>query len=59
MSEENIITKVVIAIMLKNIAAFICWTALAIYFKKWWIALFSLLFYSWVSKLKKDDTSVE
>lgn len=31
---------------IKNIVAIIAWTALAILFDKWWIALFSLLFIS-------------
>ena len=30
----------------KNIVAIIAWTALAILFNKWWIALFALLFVS-------------
>ena len=30
----------------KNIVAIIAWTALAILFDKWWIAIFALLFVS-------------
>ena len=30
--------------MMANAVSLICWTALAIYFNKWWIALFSVLF---------------
>ena len=30
----------------------ICWTALAIYFDKWWIALFAVLF---ISSLKTNN----
>ena len=32
--------------VIKNSVAIICWTALAIFFGKWWIALFSGLFLS-------------
>lgn len=31
---------------LKNIIAILAWTALAILFNKWWIALFAILFVS-------------
>ena len=31
---------------IKNSICVICWTALAIVFHKWWIALFSALFFS-------------
>ena len=34
------------AVAFKNIVAIIAWTALAILFDKWWIALFALLFVS-------------
>ena len=30
--------------MMANAVSLICWTALAIYFNKWWIALFPVLF---------------
>lgn len=30
--------------VVSNIICVICWTALAIFFNKWWIALFALLF---------------
>lgn len=29
-----------------NSVNIVCWTALAIYFNKWWIALFAILFTS-------------
>ena len=35
-------------LMLKNISVILIWVALAIYFDKWWIALFALLFMSYV-----------
>lgn len=31
---------------IKNSICVICWTALAIIFHKWWIALFAALFYN-------------
>ena len=41
---------------LKNSVAIACWTILAIYFNKWWIALFAVLFLSSIStKNGKDD----
>ena len=36
--------SMVIAILIKNSVSLICWVALAIYFDKWWIALFSVFF---------------
>ena len=41
---------------LKNSIAIVCWTILAIYFNKWWIALFAALFLSSLStENRKDD----
>ena len=37
---------------IKNSIAIICWTALAIVFDKWWIALFGILF---LSDIKTKD----
>ena len=34
------------AVLIKNSIVMICWTALAIYFGKWWIALFAGLCFS-------------
>lgn len=34
---------------IKNSVCLICWTALAIVFNKWWIALFAMLFMSSLS----------
>ena len=34
---------------LKNSVTIACWTILAIYFNKWWIALFAALFLSSIS----------
>lgn len=36
--------SIIWAVMLKNSICVICWTALAIIFNKWWIALFGALF---------------
>lgn len=38
---------------IKNSVSLICWTALAIFFNKWWIALFALFFLSDV-RFKKE-----
>lgn len=36
--------KTIVWVMLKNSICVICWTALAIIFNKWWVALFGVLF---------------
>ena len=45
--------KVLLVVQLKNCVAIACWTALAIYFGKWWIALFCILFLTLIDG--KDD----
>ena len=40
------------AVAIKNSIAMICWTALAIYFGKWWVALFAVTCFSCV---KSED----
>lgn len=40
---------------LKNSIAIVCWTILAIYFNKWWIALFAALFLSSLSTENRKD----
>ena len=40
-------------IFLENAVSLICWAALAIYFDKWWIALFSVLFLTSVKTERK------
>lgn len=49
--------RMVWALSLKNSMVVICFTVLAIYFGKWWIILFSCLFYSSleVAKEPKQD----
>lgn len=32
------------ALVIKNSICMICWTALAVFFNKWWIAIFAVLF---------------
>lgn len=39
---------------MKNSVVVICWTALAIFFGKWWIALFAVLF---TSDIKHAETN--
>lgn len=46
--------KLAIAIMTKKIIIVALFVTLAIVFKKWWISLFSILFWNRV-KLKGDD----
>ena len=46
--------KLYLILTLKNIAITTCFTILAIIFKKWWIILFSALFYSSITT-KRDD----
>lgn len=40
---------------LKNSISIVCWTILAIYFNKWWIALFAALFLSSLSTEDRKD----
>jgi hypothetical protein len=47
--------KAVLAIVFKNIVCMICWTVLAIYFGRWWIALFSMLSFTSIEWRKKDN----
>ena len=51
MTKEDI--KAIAIICAKNVAIMICFTILAVVFQKWWISLFSILFYSTYST--KDD----
>ena len=47
------------AVVVKNSVVVICWTALAIIFGKWWIALFSAAFVSGMevkTKAKEGNT---
>lgn len=42
-------------LILKNIIVIICFTILAIVFDKWWIVLFSALFYTSITSKEDDD----
>jgi len=53
MSKKDIV--LVIMVYIKNVIALICFTFLAVVFQKWWIVLFSILFWSSVSTRKVDD----
>jgi len=44
---------------LKNIVVIACWTALAIFFGKWWIALFAGLFTSKLERSTSNDKEME
>ena len=53
---ENMNKHIWWAWALKNSISIVCWTILAIYFNKWWIALFAALFLSSLStENRKDD----
>ena len=41
-----------ILITIRNCVTLICFTTLAVVFRHWWIALFSILFYGTVGKSK-------
>ena len=43
------------ALAAKNSVVIICWTAIAIYFGKWWIALFGLLGFTYL-KTRSDGS---
>ena len=49
------------AVAIDNIIVMICWTALAVYFGKWWIALFAVLCFSQVKKKsdKAENSAID
>lgn len=49
---ENL--KLQIAVLIKNTISLTLWVVLAIAFNKWWIALFSILFLTFVKKNNKE-----
>jgi hypothetical protein len=53
MKKEDIQTLLII--YTKNVIFAICFTILAIYFKQWWISLFTALFYTIYTTEKKCD----
>lgn len=44
---------------LKNSVVIVCWVALAIFFGKWWIALFAALFTSDLKRSTSNDKEME
>ena len=51
MSED---LKILIAVLIKNTISLTLWVVLAILFNKWWIALFSILFLTFVENNNKE-----
>lgn len=50
------------SIALKNSIAIICWTYLACYFGKWWIALFGVFFLTsveWSDRINREEGSTD
>lgn len=45
----------VFSVCFENALIMFCWTALAIHFEKWWIALFAILFFSEFKRHSSDD----
>ena len=52
--EDKSIIVYYILTIIKNTIPMICFTVLSITFNKWWISLFSILFYSSI-KIKESD----
>ena len=42
-------------VVIRNSISLICFTILAIIFKKWWIVFFAILFVSYIGKDKEKD----
>ena len=55
MDEDKNIIIVYILTIIKNIVPMICFTILAIAFNKWWLSLFSALFWSSFKLTSKDS----
>ena len=53
MSEKDIILCIIVFI--KNILVLVCFTFLAIFFEKWWIVFFAIIFWNSVSTKKGDE----
>lgn len=47
--------KIVIACMIKNCVAIICFTILAIVFNKWWIIFFAYLFLTSYTRTETEE----
>lgn len=48
-----------ISVAIINVIVMVCWTALAIHFGKWWIALFAVLCFSTVKLSRTNDKGEE
>ena len=58
MTKEHI--KALALITVQNCVVTICFTILAAFFEKWWIALFSAIFYkSFTYEVKKDGAKYD
>lgn len=56
--EDKGIIAIYILTIIKNAVAMVCFTVLAIVFNKWWISLFSALFWSSL-KFKSEESNNE
>ncbi len=52
--KNELLLKNYIAIAISNTIKLICFTLLAIYFKKWWIVFWVILFWSYTEKKESD-----
>ena len=50
--------KLILIIQIRLLISLICFTVLAIVFNRWWIVLFSLIFYAYIDDKKevKNET---
>ena len=48
--------KLQIAVLIKNTISLTLWVVMAITFNKWWIALFRILFLTFVEKRKEQGS---
>lgn len=59
MNEKEMVANILKWGFIKNMVVIICFTILAIVFKKWWIAIFAVLFISDVKYSGKDKKESE
>lgn len=53
MNEDDVIICIIVTLI--NIAILACFTVLAIFFGKWWIIFFAIIFWTSVSTKNKED----
>lgn len=53
---EKYATKIYVVAMIGNIVNMLIWGGLAIFFEKWWITLFSILFIQMPTKIVQKVT---